>query len=65
MSTSYCMTDNPQANAWQQDNGCDVEKWQRWDEELVAEFGLWVARLTKTGVVMAAGVLVCFLVGWF
>jgi len=25
----------------------DVEQWQRWDEELVKEFGCWVSRLAK------------------
>jgi hypothetical protein len=64
MSTCY-MTGNPREKMWQQDNGCDVEKWQRWDEDLVTEFALWMTRLTKTGFVMAAGVLVCFLAGWF
>lgn len=25
----------------------DVDQWQRWDEELVEEFGCWVSRLAK------------------
>lgn len=64
MNTCY-ITDNPQANGWPQDDGGDAEKWQRWDEELVTEFGLWMSRLTKTGFVMVAGVLVCIFAGWF
>ena len=65
MNTSCYMTDNPRANVWQQDNGCNAEKWQRWDEELVTEFALWMVRLTKTVFVMSAAIFVCFFVGWF
>lgn len=25
----------------------DVDQWQRWDEELVEEFGCWLGRLSK------------------
>jgi len=30
----------------------DVDSWQRWDEELVEEFGCWVSRLAKAGAIL-------------
>ena len=47
----------------QVDPGCDVEKWQRWDEDLVTEFGIWMMRITKTGLIMTAAILAGILVG--
>ena len=35
----------------------DVEQWQRWDEELVEEFGCWVSRLAKACAILLIAVL--------
>jgi hypothetical protein len=39
----------------------DVDPWQRWDEELVEEFGRWISRLAKACaillIVVSTGVL--------
>jgi hypothetical protein len=34
----------------------DVDQWQRWDEELVEEFGLWVSRLAKAFAILVIAV---------
>lgn len=34
----------------------DVEQWQRWDEELVEEFGCWVSRLAKACAILLIAV---------
>jgi hypothetical protein len=41
-----------------------AEKWQRWDEELVEEFDLWMIRFGKVMLTVSIGVLILFLVGW-
>jgi len=47
------------------DEGNDgVEEWQRWDEELVNEFGRWQARLAKTLVVLLLAVFAGAAMGW-
>ena len=46
----------------QKDYCCDMVKWNRWDEELVAEFVLWINLFKKTFVVVVAVSLVCFIV---
>ena len=46
----------------QKDDCCDMEKWNRWDEKLVAEFVLWVNLFKKIFVVVVAVSLVCFIV---
>lgn len=34
----------------------DLEQWQRWDEELVEEFGCWVSRLAKACAILLIAV---------
>jgi hypothetical protein len=34
----------------------DMEHWQRWDEELVEEFGCWVSRLAKACAILLIAV---------
>lgn len=34
----------------------DVDQWQRWDEELVEEFGCWVSRLVKAFAILAIAI---------
>ncbi len=34
----------------------DVDQWQRWDEELVEEFGRWVSRLAKAFAILVIAV---------
>jgi hypothetical protein len=36
--------------------GNDGEQWQRWDEELVEEFGCWVSRLAKACAILLIAV---------
>ena len=41
-----------------------LEEWQRWDEELVDEFGRWLARLAKALVVLLLAVFAGAAIGW-
>jgi len=34
----------------------DGEQWQRWDEDLVEEFGCWVSRLAKACAILLIAV---------
>lgn len=43
----------------------DKGQWQRWDEELVAEFGRWLGRLAKVSAILFLGVLTAVVLGWF
>jgi hypothetical protein len=37
--------------------GKDMESWQRWDEELVEEFGCWVSRLAKACAILLIAIV--------
>jgi hypothetical protein len=37
--------------------GKDVEQWQRWDEELVEEFGRWISRLAKACAILLIAIV--------
>ena len=34
----------------------DVDQWQRWDEQLVEEFGCWVSRLAKAFAILVIAI---------
>ena len=40
-------------------------EWQRWDEEIVEEFGRWLARIAKACTLLALGVFAAVYIGWF
>lgn len=41
----------------------DAERWQRWDEEMVDEFGRWLGRLGKTLAILLVAVSATVIVG--
>lgn len=41
----------------------DAERWQRWDEEMVDEFGRWLGRLGKTLAILLVAVSAAVIVG--
>jgi hypothetical protein len=50
---------------FQRDEGnYGLEEWQRWDEELVNEFGCWLARLAKALVVLLLAGFAGAAMGW-
>jgi hypothetical protein len=58
-------TSKESEETFERDEGNDgVEEWQRWDEELVNEFGRWLARLAKTLVVLLLAVFAGAAMGW-
>jgi len=43
----------------------DVDQWQRWDEELVEQFGCWLRRLVKAFAILLIAVCTGVLLGLF
>jgi hypothetical protein len=43
----------------------DVDQWQRWDEELVEEFGCWLRRLAKAFAILLIAVCTGVFLGLF
>ena len=41
-----------------------AEEWQRWDEDLVKDFGRWLSRFAKTFGLLLLGVLAALIIGW-
>jgi hypothetical protein len=44
--------------------GKDVDPWQRWDEELVEQFGRWLSRLVEVFVVLLVVIAAAVLIRW-
>jgi predicted phosphoadenosine phosphosulfate sulfurtransferase len=56
MNSYYRLQDNPEKTLGQQETGYDADEWQRWDEELVEDFGRWLSRIAKAfTIVLAVG----------
>jgi len=48
-----------------QETSCKDNQWQRWDEELVEEFGRWLSRLAKAFAILLLAVSAALIIGWF
>ena len=48
-----------------QETSSDADEWQRWDEQLVEDFGRWLSRLAKVFVILLLAVLAAIAFGWF
>jgi hypothetical protein len=48
-----------------QGTSCNDNQWQRWDEELVEEFGRWLSRLAKAFAILLLAVSAAVVIGWF
>lgn len=47
MSPYYRLPDKLEKTSGHQETGYDADEWQRWDEELVEDFGRWLSRIAK------------------
>ena len=47
MSPYYRLSDKLEKTLGHQETGYDADEWQRWDEELVEDFGRWLSRIAK------------------
>ena len=47
MSPYYRFPDELEKIPGRQETGCDASEWQRWDEDLVEDFGRWLRRIAK------------------
>jgi hypothetical protein len=43
----------------------DAEEWDRWDEEIVEDFGRWLGRLGKALAILLTGVFIAAASRWF
>jgi hypothetical protein len=43
----------------------NADQWQRWDEDLVEEFGRWLSRLAKAFAILLLVVSAAVVIGWF
>jgi hypothetical protein len=48
-----------------QETSSDADEWQRWDEQLVEDFGRWLSRLAKVFAILLLAVLAAIAFGWF
>lgn len=69
MSAYYRFPDELEETLGHQETGYDGSEWQRWDEELVEDFGRWLSRIAKAfTIVLLAGsclIVVAWLWGKF
>jgi hypothetical protein len=56
MDLCRTMTEDITRMSDQRKTSNDVDQWQRWDEELVEEFGRWVSRLAKAFAILVIAV---------
>jgi hypothetical protein len=47
-----------------QEGGNDDAQWQRWDEELVEEFGRWLSRVAKVFGILFFATFSAVFIGW-
>ena len=52
------------SNMGYRETSCNTEEWERWDEDLVTDFGRWLGRLAKTLGLLFLGVLAALVIGW-
>ena len=55
----------PGKTARPQDTIYDVDEWQRWDEEMVEDFGRWLSRIGKTFAILILVGSAVIVIGWF
>ena len=46
------------------ETSCNTEEWERWDEDLVKDFGRWLGRLAKTLGLLFLGILAALVIRW-
>ncbi len=56
MSPYYGIPEELRKTLGDSETSCNADGWQRWDEDLVGEFGRWLSRIAKAfAVVFLAG----------
>ncbi|MEE9567613.1 MAG: hypothetical protein V3W17_08965 [Desulfobacteria bacterium] len=55
----------PGKTARPQDTIYDVDEWQRWDKEMVEDFGRWLSRIVKTFAILILVGSAVIVIGWF
>jgi len=56
MNPDYTLRDEVEKTLGHQETGYDASEWQRWDEDLVEDFGRWLSRIAKAfTIVLLAG----------
>ena len=66
MNPQYRLPDEVEKTLGHQKAGYDTSEWQRWDEDLVEDFGRWLGRIAKafTIVLLVGSSLIAVLWLW-
>jgi hypothetical protein len=66
MNPHYRLSDEVEKTLGHQETGYDASEWQRWDEDLVEDFGRWLSRIAKafTIVLLVGSSLIAVLWLW-
>jgi hypothetical protein len=64
MPSYHGATEELMSNMGCRETSCNTEEWERWDEDLVKDFGRWLGRLAKTLGLLFLGVLAALVIGW-
>ena len=62
----YRLPEEVEKTSERQETGYDTSEWQRWDEDLVEDFGRWLSRIAKafTIVLLVGSSLIAVLWLW-
>jgi hypothetical protein len=64
MSSYHGTTEELMSTMGRRETSGHAEEWQRWDEDLVKDFGLWLGSLAKTFGLLLLGVLAALVIAW-
>jgi hypothetical protein len=66
LNPHYRLPDEVEKTLGRQETGYDTSEWQRWDEDLVEDFGRWLSRIAKafTIVLLVGSSLIAVLWLW-
>jgi hypothetical protein len=64
MCPYYGIPEDLKKTLGRQETNYDNDQWQRWDEELVEEFGRWLGRLAKALSILLLAVIAGMVIGW-
>jgi hypothetical protein len=65
MGLYYEITEELNVTAGKAETRDAVAEWQRWDEDLVEEFGRWLNRIAKAFVILTFAIFAAAYVGCF
>lgn len=62
--SAFELTDEIINNNGHIERSSDTEEWQRWDEDLVSDFGRFLTRIVMACGLLLLGVLIALIIKW-